>query len=214
MWKMFATQIVSGEDVSYELTTLGYAVLVRSGGTGKSRITTRQLIFSAMAMALATVTSMIKLFEAPMGGSVTLCSMLFIALIGYWYGPKAGILTGVAYGILQLIIDPYILTLPQMLVDYPFAFGALGMSGFFSGSRYGLQKGYLLGILGRWVFAFLSGYIFFYYYAWEGWNPAVYSAVYNLSYIGIEGAITLVLISLPPMQSALQAVKKLAVDEV
>lgn len=227
MWKMFATQIVSGEDVSYELTTLGYAVLVlaaflcigaavalvRSGGTGKSRITTRQLIFSAMAMALATVTSMIKLFEAPMGGSVTLCSMLFIALIGYWYGPKAGILTGVAYGILQLIIDPYILTLPQMLVDYPFAFGALGMSGFFSGSRYGLQKGYLLGILGRWVFAFLSGYIFFYYYAWEGWNPAVYSAVYNLSYIGLEGAITLVLISLPPMQSALQAVKKLAVDE-
>lgn len=228
MWKMFATQIVRGEDVSYELTTPGYAVLVlaaflcigaavtlvRGGRTGKSRITTRQLIFSAMAMALATVTSMIKLFEAPMGGSVTLCSMLFIALIGYWYGPKAGILTGVAYGILQLIIDPYILTLPQMLVDYPFAFGALGMSGFFSGSRYGLQKGYLLGILGRWVFAFLSGYIFFYYYAWEGWNPAVYSAVYNLSYIGIEGAITLVLISLPPMQSALQAVKKLAVDEV
>lgn len=228
MWNMFATQIGSGEDASYQLTTLGYAALVlaaflcigaavafvRGSRTGKSGITTRQLMFSAMAMALATVTSMIKLFEAPMGGSVTLCSMLFIVLIGYWYGPKAGILTGVAYGILQLIIDPYILTLPQMLVDYPLAFGALGMSGFFSGSRYGLQKGYLLGIFGRWVFAFLSGYIFFYYYAWEGWNPAVYSAVYNLSYIGIEGAITLVLISLPPMQSALQAVKKLAVDEV
>ena len=120
-----------------------------------------------------------------MGGSVTLCSMLFITLIGYWYGLRVGILTGVAYGILQLVIDPYILSLPQMIVDYPLAFGALGM----------------------------SGYIFFAYYAWEGWNPAAYAAVYNLSYIGIEGAITLVLISLPPVKNALLAVKKQALGE-
>lgn len=228
MWKLFATQYVNDwEEVCYEPTALGYAALIlvgllcmglavyimRRSKKGGRRITTRQLMFSAMAMALATVTSMIKLFDAPMGGSVTLCSMLFVVLIGYWYGPKVGILTGVAYGILQLIIDPYILSLPQMLVDYPLAFGALGISGFFSNSKNGLQKGYLLGIFGRWVFAFLSGYIFFYYYAWEGWNPAAYSAVYNLSYIGIEGAITLVLISLPPMRSALQSVKKLALDE-
>lgn len=228
MWKLFATQYVNDwEEVCYEPTVLGYAALilvgllciglavyiVRRSKKGGGRITTRQLMFSAMAMALATVTSMIKLFDAPMGGSVTLCSMLFIVLIGYWYGPKVGILTGVAYGILQLVIDPYILSLPQMLVDYPLAFGALGISGFFSNSRGGLQKGYLLGIFGRFVFAFLSGYIFFYYYAWEGWNPAAYSAVYNLSYIGIEGAITLVLISLPPMQSALRSIKKLALDE-
>ncbi len=228
MWKMFATQYVNDwDEVCYQPTALGYAtlvvvallcialavVIVRHAGGGKKQITTRQLIFSAMAMALATVTSMIKLFDAPMGGSVTLCSMLFITLIGYWYGPRAGILTGVAYGILQLVIDPYILSLPQMLVDYPLAFGALGLSGFFSESKYGLQKGYLFGIFGRWVFAFISGYIFFAYYAWEGWNPAAYAAVYNLAYIGIEGAITLVLISLPPVRNALAAVKKQALAE-
>ena len=228
MWKLFATQYVNDwDEVCYQPTVLGYATLliagllciglavwiVRRSGKGGSRITTRQLMFSAMAMALATVTSMIKLFDAPMGGSVTLCSMLFIVLIGYWYGPKVGILTGVAYGILQLVIDPYILSLPQMIVDYPLAFGALGTSGFFANSKNGLQKGYLLGIFGRWVFAFLSGYIFFAYYAWDGWNPAAYSAVYNLSYIGIEGVITLILISLPPVKNALQSVKKLALDE-
>lgn len=228
MWKLFATQYVNDwEEVCYQPTALGYAALivvgllciglaiwiVRRSGNGGTRITTRQIMFSAMAMALATVTSMIKLFDAPMGGSVTLCSMLFIVLIGYWYGPKVGILTGVAYGILQLVIDPYILSLPQMIVDYPLAFGALGTSGFFANSKNGLQKGYLLGIFGRWVFAFLSGYIFFAYYAWEGWNPAAYSAVYNLSYIGIEGVITLILISLPPVKNALQSVKKLALDE-
>lgn len=228
MWKMFATQYVNDwEEVCYQPTVLGYVALVvigllciglavwivRRSKKGGGRITTRQIMFSAMAMALATVTSMIKLFEAPMGGSVTLCSMLFIALIGYWYGPKVGILTGIAYGILQLVIDPYILSLPQMIVDYPLAFGALGTSGFFANSKNGLQKGYLLGIFGRWVFAFLSGYIFFAYYAWEGWNPAAYSAVYNLSYIAIEGAITLILISLPPVKNALVSVKKLALDE-
>ena len=146
MWKLFATACGNGEDVYYELTTLGYVslvligllcigiavVLVQGSKAGGRRITTRQLMFSAMAMALATVTSMIKLFDAPMGGSVTLCSMLFIVLIGYWYGLRAGVLTGVAYGILQLVIDPYILTLPQMLVDYPLAFGAMGLSGLFS----------------------------------------------------------------------------------
>lgn len=228
MWKLFATQYVNDwDEVCYQPTVLGYVTLVIVGllcialavaivkrsGKGGKQITTRQLIFSAMAMALAMVTSMIKLFDAPMGGSVTLCSMLFITLIGYWYGPRVGILTGVAYGILQLVIDPYILSLPQMFVDYPLAFGALGMSGFFSNSKNGLQKGYLLGIFGRWVFAFLSGYIFFAYYAWDGWNPAAYSAVYNLSYIAIEGAITLVLISLPPVKNALLAVKKQALGE-
>ena len=228
MWKLFATQYVNDwDEVCYQPTVLGYATLiivgllciglavwiVRRSGKGGKRITTRQIMFSAMAMALATVTSMIKLFDAPMGGSVTLCSMLFIVLIGYWYGPKVGILTGVAYGMLQLVIDPYILSLPQMIVDYPLAFGALGTSGFFANSKNGLQKGYLLGIFGRWVFAFLSGYIFFAYYAWDGWNPAAYSAVYNLSYIGIEGVITLLLISLPPVRNALASVKKLALDE-
>lgn len=228
MWKLFATQYVNEwDEVCYQPTALGYAALiifgllciglalwiVRRSKKGGLHITTRQLMFSAMAMALGTVTSMIKLFDAPMGGSVTLCSMLFIVLIGYWYGPKVGILTGVAYGILQLVIDPYILSLPQMIVDYPLAFGALGTSGFFANSKNGLQKGYLLGIFGRWVFAFLSGYIFFAYYAWDGWNPAAYSAVYNLSYIGIEGVITLILISLPPVKNALLAVKKLALDE-
>ena len=92
---------------------------------------TRQLVFAAAAVALAMVTSMVKLFTLPMGGSVTLLSMLFIVLIGQWYGIKAGISAGVAYGLLQFAIEPYFFTIPQVIVDYPLAFGALGLSGFF-----------------------------------------------------------------------------------
>ena len=102
-----------------------------------------------MGIALAMVTSYIKVWEMPMGGSVTLLSMLFICLIGYWFGAKYGIITGAAYGLLQFVVDPYVLSIPQVLFDYPFAFGALGLSGFFSNRKYGLQIGYAVGVLGQ-----------------------------------------------------------------
>ena len=82
------------------------AIVLQPKEKKNSRFSTKQLVFSAIAMALALVTSMIKLFSLPLGGSVTLMSMLFIVLIGYWYGPKAGIMTGFAYGLLQFVIEP------------------------------------------------------------------------------------------------------------
>lgn len=172
----------------------------------------KKLVFSAMGIALAMVTSYIKVWEMPMGGSVTLLSMLFICLIGNWFGAGYGILTGAAYGILQLIVDPYMVSVWQVLFDYPFAFGALGLAGIFRNQRYGLQLGYAAGVLGRFVFSTLSGVIFFAAYAPEGMNPWVYSSVYQGSYLGAEGIVTLVIISLPPVAKALETVKKQAVN--
>ena len=147
-----------------------------------------------------------------MGGSVTLLSMLFISLIGYWFGARYGILTGAAFGILQFIIDPYMVSLPQVILDYPLAFGALGLSGFFSNRKYGLQIGYVAGVFGRFIFSTLSGVVFFAAYAPEGMNPWVYSSLYQGSYLGAEGIITLAVLSLPPMAKALDRIKRQAVD--
>lgn len=206
---------------SYQLTTAGFTALVIimiaifligcAIFGGKKKFSAKQLAFSAMAIALAMVTSMIKLFDMPMGGSVTLLSMLFIVLIGYWYGLGAGLTAAFAYGILQLVVDPYIISVPQMLVDYLFAFGALGLSGLFSKSKHGLIKGYIAGVLGRYFFAFLSGWIFFGMYAPEEFpNAVVYSLAYNGAYLGAEALITLIIICLPPVQKALNAVKNMA----
>lgn len=171
---------------------------------------TRVLAFCAVALALATVASMIKIWRMPMGGSITLLSMLFITLIGYWYGPVAGLITGIAYGLLQLILGPYIISLPQLLVDYPFAFGALGISGFFANSKNGLVTGYVAGIIGRFIFAVLSGVIFFGMYAPENMGPFVYSVVYNGSYIFAEGIVTVLILMIPAVRKALKQVKDLA----
>lgn len=173
---------------------------------------TKKLAFSAMAIALATVTSYLKIIEMPMGGSVTLFSMMFIALIGYWFGPKYGIITGVAYGLLQFAIEPYIVSIPQVLIDYPLAFGALGLSGFFHNKKFGLYTGYIASVLGRYFFAFLSGYIFFGMYAPEGWNPVLYSLAYNGAYLGAEAAITLCLLAVPPVAKALGRVKVMSTN--
>ncbi|MDY6325469.1 MAG: energy-coupled thiamine transporter ThiT [Catonella sp.] len=173
---------------------------------------TKRLAYCAMAIALATVASFIKVFEFPTGGSITLFSMLFIALVGYWYGPATGIITGIAYGLLQLIIKPEIYYPAQVVLDYVCAFGALGFSGFLKDKKHGLLLGYIAAITGRWIFASLSGAIFFGEYAWKGWNPYAYSLAYNGIYIGAEAAVTIVLISIPPVKKALEFVKQKAIS--
>ena len=217
----FAIPVVDEYGTTYQLTTAGYTALVIAMIAllligcaifgSKRKFSAKQLTFSAMAIALAMVTSMLKLGDLPFGGSITLCSMLFIVLIGNWYGLGVGLTSALAYGILQLVIDPYIISIPQMLLDYLFAFGALGLSGIFAKSKNGLLYGYLIGIFGRFVFATLSGYIFFPTFMPEYFNsPIIYSMCYNAAYIVPEAILTIILICLPPVDKALKHVKSLA----
>ena len=209
------------------LTTAGYALfvvlafaaLIGAGIIGAKvsgkKMTTKMLVFCALSMALAFVTSYIKLFQLPFGGSVTLFSMLFIVLVGNWYGAGAGILVGFAYGILQFIQEPYFLTLLQVCCDYLLAFAALGLSGFFRNKKNGLTIGYIAGILGRGVFNALAGYLYWMDYMPENFPKslaAVYPIVYNFSFLLAEGIITLILINIPAVKSALARVKEMAVN--
>ena len=168
----------------------------------------RNLAFCGLLIALATVTSFIKLFSFPFGGSVTLLSMLFVVLAGYFYGPKLGILTAIVYGLVQLVIEPQIYYPMQVVMDYVLAFGALGLGSFLWKKKYGLITGYLIGITGRYLFSALSGYIFFAEYAWEGWSPILYTLAYNGAYIYSEAVITIILLLLPPVRKAIATVKQ------
>ena len=223
----FTTTEGAWDDGSVRLTTIGVvlvaivilalvvvpAITKHSKSENKAKLTTKQLTYSAVALALAMVCSMIKFANLRMGGSVTLCSMLFIVLIGYWFGPYVGLTTAFAYGLLQFVVEPIFYTLPQMLIDYPLAFGALGLAGFFAGKKHGLQLGYLVGVIGRYIFAVISGVVFFGAYAPEGTPAIVYSLGYNATYIVPEAVITLIIISIPAVSKALAQVKKRALSE-
>ena len=210
------------------LTTAGYAVTIIAGialflaavffaskSSSKKRMSTKQLVFCAAALALAYLTSYIKLFEMPWGGSVTLFSMLFIVLIANWYGPKTGVLVGLAYGIIQFIQEPYVLSFFQVCCDYILAFAALGVAGFFARGKYGLVKGYIAAVLARGAFHALGGYLYWMDYMPDNFPKALaslYPILYNYSYLLVEGAITVLVISIPAVSKALARVKQMAAE--
>ncbi len=161
-------------------------------GTGTNR--TRILAEVSVTVALSLVLNYIKVFQLPYGGSITLGSMVPVLLISYRHGPKVGVFTGAVFGVAQMALDGYVYNPVGMALDYPIAFGCLGLAGFF-------KKQPLLGVpvalTGRFLSHFVSGVVFFGMYAPEGMSPVIYSAIYNGSYmlpeIVISGAIVYVI---------------------
>ncbi|MGN0160567.1 MAG: energy-coupled thiamine transporter ThiT [Lachnospiraceae bacterium] len=228
----------NAEEGYYSLTSVGTTVFVvlivallvavaflktKSGEeskepSGKAKMfSTKQLVYCAVALALGFATSYVKIIPMPWGGSVTLCSMLFVTLIGYWYGPKIGLTAGLAYGILQFVQDggTYILSPLQACLDYIVAFAALGVSGFFYKQKNALMKGYIVAILARGLFHTIGGYLYWMEYMPENFPASlavIYPIAYNYAYILLEGIITVVILMLPPVKKAMGIVKKNALD--
>jgi len=103
----------------------------------KPVFTVRSMTRTAICIALSVALSFVTPYTMPQGGSVTLCSMFFITLAGYWFGPAAGIIAGVTRGLLDLTLRPYVVHPVQLLLDYFFGFGILGISGFFRNIKIG-----------------------------------------------------------------------------
>ena len=164
---------------------------------------TRVLTEAALAVALSFVLGFIVLFKMPFGGSVSL-EMIPLILLSLRQGWRVGIVAGAAYGLLDLVIDPYVVHPLQLLLDYPLAFGALGLAGLFKPTIRGAVIGATVAVLARFVCHFLSGVIFFASYAPEGWNPYLYSAAYNAAYLvpSLAIAIVVTVVLLKALQGA------------
>ena len=160
----------------------------------------QKLTLSAVMTALSAVLSLVTIFHMPLGGSVTLFSMLPVCLLSIMFGCRWGFLCAFAYSLTQLALGigevagwgltPAALT-GCILFDYLLAFTALGFSGIFR--KHGVP-GYIAGIalavFLRLVSHFISGTIFFASLAPEEWNPVLYSLTYNSTYMLPEFAFT------------------------
>lgn len=178
--------------------------ILRSGKNDDKRNNTKVLTISALLIALAMVLGEIKLFQMPQGGSITLLSMLPVVFCGYLFGVKKGVMAGICVGLLNLVFGAIIIHPIQLLLDYPIAFGAMGLAGL---SKNSLNKSYLIGITGRFICAVVSGTVFFGDYAPEGFNALTWSVWYNITYISVEAIITLIVINIKPVKSALERLK-------
>ena len=184
-----------------------------SNETTKMRETILATAAGGMAIALSSVLSLIKLFEMPQGGSVTAASMLPVLFVALALGPAWGLGIGAVYGLLQFVLQPYSAHWASIILDYPLAFGLLGLAGLFArplmdrmSERNLLRRlsairwpqiiaAVVVGMLGRTLAHVLSGVVFYASYAEEaGQNPWIYSLVYNLSYMIPEAIITIIVL--------------------
>ena len=65
----------------------------------------KHLVLCAIMIALATVLSIFPKIEAPLGGSITVASMVPIMLVSFVYGPKWGVPVAIGYSVVQLLLD-------------------------------------------------------------------------------------------------------------
>lgn len=150
----------------------------------------RRLAEVAIAVALVAVLSNVRVYKLPQGGSITAGSMVPVFYIALRWGVRWGILAGVLAGVVNYLTEPFFVHPVQVVLDYPVAFGALGLAGFFPQAS---AAGVVLGGLGRALAHFVSGVVFFAQYAPKGQSPWLYSAIYNGSYMLPEIVISAVL---------------------
>ena len=150
-----------------------------------------------IALALASILNMIKIYAMPNGGgSISLGSMIPILLIAFMYGPEIGLLTGFLFGMINLTTNAFILHPIQVLFDYPLPFMAIGIAGYF---RKNIFLAATIGMFLKFLSHFISGYAFFGEYAWAGWSPALYSLVVNGIIVGGELIVCLIILSVLPI---------------
>lgn len=151
-------------------------------------------------IALATVLSFIKVYKIPWGGSITLLSMLPIAVYSIKYGVKKGLAVSFLYSLIQFAqgaisdglfgwgLTPWLL-ISCILLDYIIAFTVIGLSGMFRNKgTAGKVTGVVIALLLRFVSHFFSGvYVFASAGAlWDAFstdNTYLYSLLYNGSYM-------------------------------
>lgn len=163
----------------------------------RQKWTARLIAMGALSIAAAFLLSYVRVYHMPQGGSITPASMLPIMAYGWVFGPGPGVAAGLVYGLLQFIQEPYFLHPAQFMMDFIFPFAALGLTGFF---RRNLWAGAAAAGTVRFFFHFLSGIIFWSANAPEGQPVALYSLIYNGSYMLPEILICLVVVTIPAVR--------------
>ena len=173
----------------------------------------RRISTGGICLALAFVLSQLKLFEMPMGGTVTPASTLPIIVYGVAFGPVWGFIIAFIFSLLQLI-GGWLVTPFQVMLDYTIGYTALGIAGFAAikadsriripGVLNRFRDASLIKILAfsviayavRWLGSVASGVIFYSEYAADaGYDSAlVYSMVYNGSFLLADLAILAVVL--------------------
>ena len=140
-----------------------------SKDTAETKIIAEATVVIALTVILKDVLP--PIYSLPQGGSVSAAGMVPLLWFSLRRGLRSGLEASAVYGLVHMALPgSYVVDPVQALLDYPIAFGALGLA----------------GIFGRFLAHLVSGVWFFSKYAPAGMHPVVYSALYNGGYLVIE----------------------------
>ena len=163
----------------------------------------RKLVESAILIAIGTVLSELKI-DMPLGGGLTICSMLPLVLVAHRWGTGWGVFTAFVYSLLQLLLGmnnvqyatSALMAAGIVLLDYVVPYTLLGLSAVFKKAVKSMAASLVSGIVLtfglRFVCHFITGW-----WIWEalwpnefGWASPLYSLLYNGGYMLPEIILT------------------------
>ncbi|MDE7329727.1 MAG: energy-coupled thiamine transporter ThiT [Clostridia bacterium] len=189
------------------------------GKKEKREFDSKSISYAAVCIASSFALSYIKLWSMPQGGSLTLASLLPLMIYAYMFGVRKGVMAGAVYGVLQCMQNPWLIHPAQFLLDYPVAFGAIGLAGLFTKIKK-LEKlpqiqfalGAVIASVLRFAAHVLSGVFAFSEYSTLD-NVWVYSLGYNAFVfpdIAIAIAVGVILLCVKPFVAQVKRIQELA----
>lgn len=165
----------------------------------------RRLVESAILIAIGTVLSELKI-DMPLGGGLTVCSMLPLVLLAHRWGTGWGLFSAFVYSLLQLLLglnnvqyaSSALMAVGIVLLDYVVPYTLIGLSAIFDRVMKSRRTSLVAGIVFTFVLRFLCHFITG-WWIWDalwpnefGWASPLYSLLYNGAYMLPELIITAV----------------------
>lgn len=169
------------------------------------KFSTRMVVYISLMLAVTILLQQIRLYHFPQGGSVTLGSMIPLIMLTWRYGAPIGTFAGFIFGLINIILDPFILHPIQVLFDYPLPSMAAGLAAIFPKN---FIASTILVFAGKFLCHFISGAVFFASYAPEGTSSIIYSLTVNGAMIIPECIICCILLKVLPVERLLNVMDR------
>jgi thiamine transporter len=173
-----------------------------SNSSYRTKVLAEIVVFAALSAVLYAV----RPYTLPFGGSITLGSMVPVMWLSLRRGVRVGVVAGVIFGVLALLIDilflgasSIIATPVQAVLEYPVAFGIVGLTGMFHRNTVTFAvAGAAISVFIRFIIHYFVGvFVWFYVYTFpEQWGQWSWPAVYNGSFLSIEFVISAILLAI------------------
>ena len=199
-----------GEQASNTFIIVGAAIFVIGlimlivGLKNRPKVKTLQLVESALMIAVAVVLNEFLKIPSPLGGGLTVVSMLPLVIISHRYGAGWGLFTAFVFSLIELVFGlknvgyatSTIMAAGIIFLDYILAYTVIGLSGVFGKSRSAVAVGIAVTFTLRFICHWVAGA-----WIWGEWmpeeymkmtmtNPWIYSALYNGWYMAAELVLT------------------------